>query len=79
MTTTVDPHDVAIASADVAQWLLFFLECHGAAVVLHADHHVTVDLDRMPGLDAARVATLGPAIVRLLPEMRQILIARGRA
>ena len=38
--------------------------------------HVHVDLNTMPGLDAAIVGRWAPIIATLLPEFRTILLAR---
>jgi hypothetical protein len=72
----VDPHARSIDSADLACWLLFFLESHGAEVILNADQSVRVNLDPMPGLDAVVVDRWAPIIVSLLPQIRMILLAR---
>lgn len=73
---TVDTSDRTIDEADLATWLLFFLEAHGAAVVLHADRSVRVNLDSMTGVDAETVDRWAPAIVKLIPLFREILSAR---
>ena len=72
----VDPTERGIDSDDLATWLLFFLESHGAEVTLGADRSVRVNLDPMPGLDAVTVARWAPVVVNLLPEFRQILLTR---
>ena len=72
----VDPCERSIDSDDLATWLLFFLESHGAEVTLRADRSVHVNLDPMPGLDAETVDRWAPVITILLPEFRQILFAR---
>jgi hypothetical protein len=72
----VDPNARDVESDDVATWLLFFLESHGADVVLTATEHVQVHLDSMRGLDAATAERWAPVITNLLPEFRQILIGR---
>ena len=72
----VDPNARTLDPDDLATWLLFFLESHGAEVILHADRSVRVNLDPMPGLDAVTAARWAPVITNLLPEMREILRAR---
>jgi hypothetical protein len=72
----VDPNAREIDGADLATWLLFFLESHGADVTLTASENVRVDLDPMPGLDAETVQRWAPVITNLLPEFREILKAR---
>ena len=72
----VDPTERGIDSDDLATWLLFFLESHGADVTLRADRSVRVNLDPMPGLDSVTVARWAPVVVNLLPEFRQILLTR---
>ena len=80
MTThLVDPHARDIDSDDLACWLLFFLEAHGATVTLTPTDHVHVDLDTMPGLDADTVARWAPTIALLLPTFRVMLLARRPA
>jgi hypothetical protein len=73
----VDPTARDIDSDDLATWLLFFLESHGATITLTPAQHVHVDLDTMPGLTADVVGRWAPVITNLLPEFRQILIGRG--
>jgi hypothetical protein len=58
--------------------LLFFLEAHGAEITLRADG-VKVNLDSMPGLDAETVGRWAPVITNVLPEFREILLARHLA
>jgi hypothetical protein len=72
----VDPTERNIDSDDLACWLLFFLESHGATITLTRAQHVHVDLDTMPGLDAEIVGRWAPIITNLLPEFRAILLAR---
>lgn len=72
----VDPNVRDIDSDDLACWLLFYLESHGATVTLTPTHNVHVDLDTMQGLTAEVVARWAPVITRLLPEFRAILLAR---
>jgi len=72
----VDPTERGIDSDDLATWLLFFLESHGATVALTPAQHVHVDLNTMPGLDAAIVGRWAPIITNALPEFRTILLAR---
>jgi hypothetical protein len=73
----VDPTERGIDSDDLATWLLFFLEAHGAAIVLREDNSVRVDLNPMMGLDAETVARWAPVITTLIPEMRAILVTRA--
>jgi hypothetical protein len=75
----VDPHARGIDSDDLATWLLFFLESHGAEITLRADGSMKVNLDPMPGLDAETGERWAPVITNLLPEFRVILLARGAA
>jgi hypothetical protein len=75
----VDPHERSIDADDLATWLLFFLESHGAEITLRADRSVKVNLDPIPGLDAATVGRWAPVITNVLPEFREILLARGAA
>jgi hypothetical protein len=75
----VDPNARSIDSDDLACWLLFFLESHGADVVMLEDTAVQVHLDPMPGLTADVVARWAPTIAILLPEFRKILLARRAA
>jgi hypothetical protein len=79
MMHLVDPDDRKIVSDDLACWLLFYLEAHGADVVLLENGNVQVNLDPMLGLDAEIVGRWAPIVVKLLPEMREILQARRRA
>ena len=72
----VDPNARDIDSDDLATWLLFFLESHGADVTLTPTQNVQVNLDPMPGLDAETVERWAPTITNLLPEFREILKAR---
>jgi hypothetical protein len=72
----VDPNTRIIDAGDLACWLLFFLESHGAEVVMLEDTAVQVHLDPMPGLTADVVARWAPTIAILLPEFREILLAR---
>ena len=72
----VDPTERGIDSDDLACWLLFFLESHGATITLTATQNVRVNLDTMPGLDAETVERWAPIITNVLPEMREILKAR---
>ena len=65
----VDPNARGIDSDDLACWLLFFLESHGADVILHTDTSVQVNLDPMPGLDAVTVGRWAPIIAILLPRV----------
>ena len=74
----VDRDARELASADVATWLLFFLESHGAIVTLREDRSVRVDLDSMAGLDADTVHRWAPIITNQIPEFREILKARCR-
>ena len=73
----VDPTARGIDSDNLATWLLFFLEAHGAAITLRPDRSLHVDLDPMVGLDAAIVGRWAPIITTLLPEFREILLARA--
>jgi hypothetical protein len=73
----VDPSARDIDSDDLATWLLFFLEAHGAAITLRPDRSLHVDLDPIAGLDAEIVGRWAPVITNLLPEFRQILLARA--
>jgi hypothetical protein len=74
----VDPDDRRITDDDLATWLLFFLESHGADVVLDG-RAVRVNLDPMPGMDAATAERWAPIIAILLPTFREILLARRTA
>jgi hypothetical protein len=75
----VDPHERGIDSDDLATWLLFYLEAHGATITLGPTQNVHVDLDTMLGLTADVVTRWAPVITNLLPEMRAILQARRHA
>ena len=79
MVHDVDPNARSIDGADLACWLLFYLESHGATITMTPTHHVHVDLDTMPGLTADVVGRWAPAITNLLPECREILLARDDA
>jgi hypothetical protein len=46
----VDPAARDIDGADLATWVLFFLEAHGAAVTLRPGRSVSVDLNSMSTL-----------------------------
>ena len=72
----VDPSAREIESEDLATWVLFYLESHGATITLGPTQNVHVDLNTMPGLTADVVARWAPIITNLLPEMREILKAR---
>ena len=73
----VDPTKCShVGSDDLATWLLFFLEAHGAEIVLRPDRSVGIDLNRIAGLDAATVGRWAPVIAGLMPEIRMILFAR---
>ena len=41
-----------IDSDDLATWLLFFLEAHGATITVGPGQNIHVDLNTMPGLTA---------------------------
>ena len=73
----VDPTARAIDGADLATWLLFFLEAHGATITVGPTQNVHVDLNTMPGLTADIVSRWAPTIAILLPEFRAILLARA--
>ena len=75
----VDVHTVSFHSCDVATWLLFFLEAHGARVVLTETDNVTIDLNPLPGMTDETADRWCPVITALMPEMRSILRARARA
>lgn len=75
----VDPTTRGLDSADLATWLLFYLEAHGATITLSPTQSVHVDLDTMPGLDADIVGRWAPVITVLIPELREILQARRQA
>ena len=66
---------VTVRDDDRALWLLYYLELHGAVVALTDEHALHVDLDPMH-LDAATVARWAPVIIRCLPEMRIVMLAR---
>ena len=72
----VDPTARGINSDDLATWLLFFLEAHGATITVGPTQNVHVDLNTMPGLTADVVGRWAPVITNVLPEMREILLAR---
>lgn len=73
----VDPSARSIDGADLATWLLFFLEAHGAEITLRPNRSLHVDLNPMAGLDAEIVGRWAPNIANLLPEFREILLARS--
>jgi hypothetical protein len=73
----VDPTERGIDGADLATWLLFFLEAHGAEITPRPDRRLHVNLDPMVGLDAEIVGRWAPIITNLLPEFREILLARA--
>ena len=73
----VDPSARGIDSDDLATWLLFFLEAHGATITVGPAQNIHVDLDTMPGLTADVVNRWAPIITTLLPEFREILLARA--
>ena len=74
----VDPTECSnVDSDDLATWLLFYLEAHGAEIVLRPDRSVNVNLDPITGLDSAIVRRWAPLIASLMPEIRIILLARG--
>jgi hypothetical protein len=75
----VDPTERGIDSEDLATWLLFYLEAHGATITLTPTQQVQVNLDTMPGLTADVVGRWAPVITNVLPEMREILKARRHA
>ena len=72
----VDPNFRSIDSDDLATWLLFYLEAHGATITLGPTQNVHVDLNTMRGLTADVVNRWAPVITNVLPEMREILKAR---
>ena len=72
----VDPTARGIDNDDLATWLLFFLEAHGATITVGPTQNVHVDLNTMPGLTADVVGRWAPVITNVLPEMREILLAR---
>ena len=76
MRHLVDPNTREIESDDLATWLLFFLESHGADVTLRPDHTVRVNLDSMVGLNAETIERWAPIIAKLIPDIRAILVAR---
>jgi hypothetical protein len=51
-----------IESDDLACWLLFYLEAHGATITLTPAQNVHVDLNTMPGLTAGVVDRWAPVI-----------------
>ena len=73
----VDPTARGIDSDDLATWLLFFLEAHGATITVGPGQNIHVDLNTMPGLTADVVNRWAPIITMLLPEFREILLARA--
>ena len=73
----VDPTARDIDSDDLATWLLFFLESHGATITVGPTQNIHVDLNTMPGLTADVVGRWAPTITILLPEFREILLARA--
>ena len=74
----VDPTAArSIDSDDLATWLLFFLEAHGATITVGPTQNIHVDLNTMPGLTADVVDRWAPIITALLPEFREILLARA--
>lgn len=75
----VDPNDRTIDGDDVATWLLFFIEAHGAEVTWTETRAVRVNLDPIAGLDADTVSRWAPVIMNLIPAMREILLARRSA
>ena len=75
----VDPTARGIDSDDLAAWLLFFLEAHGATITMGPTQNVHVDLNTMPGLTADVVGRWAPIMTNLLPEFREILLARAAA
>jgi hypothetical protein len=79
MMHDVDPTAREIESGDLACWLLFYLELHGATIVLTPTQNVHVNLDTMPGLTAETAVRWAPIITNLLPEFREILLARREA
>jgi hypothetical protein len=73
----VDPNARTIDGSDLACWLLFYLEAHGAEISMDAETTaVRVNLDPIPHLTAEIVARWGPTIAILLDEFRHILLAR---
>jgi hypothetical protein len=77
MRHDVDPTERGIDSDDLACWLLFFLEAHGASITLTPTQNVHVNLDTMLGLTTDVVDRWAPIITKLLPEFREILLARA--
>jgi hypothetical protein len=78
MRHDVDPTERGIDSDDLACWLLFFLEAHGASITLTPTQNVHVNLDTMLGLTTDVVDRWAPIITKLLPEFREILLARAQ-
>ena len=77
MRHEVDPDARRINSDDLATWVLFYLEMHGASIALTPAKNVHVDLNPMLGLTAEIVDRWAPVITNLLPEFREILLARA--
>lgn len=76
MKHLVDPDSVQIEERDLARWFLFFIESHGADVVLTDKDAVQVCLDPMFGLDDVTARRLAPVVILLIPAMREILKTR---
>lgn len=74
----VDPTEVGVHEDDLALWLLSYLESHGAVVTLTPDEAVTVDLEGLH-LDARTADRWARVTVRVIPEMRLLLLARRAA
>jgi hypothetical protein len=76
---TLEPHaEIPFTPDDLATWLLFYIESHGAEVVLHVDRRLTVNLNTIPGMDEITAARWAPIIVGLIPELRSQLQSRPR-
>jgi hypothetical protein len=78
ITHRVDLSAVTFFPCDLALWLLFYLESHGATVVLHDDRHVSADLNPIPGMTDLIAGRWAPIVIGLTPELRACLKARPR-
>ena len=78
MIHAVDPDEaITITQAEVAPWLLAWLEQNGARLSLDAEQRLRVDLDPLPDMNAARADRLSRLILSVRDELRDLLIARN--
>jgi hypothetical protein len=67
---------ITIAPAEVAPWLLAWVEQNGAVVRLDPEQQLRADLNPLPDMTAAKADRLSRLILSVRDELRGLLIAR---